>query len=895
MMMHFPEGIRFKYPWRSYQQQVLNELQQHLEDDHLHLVAPPGSGKTVLGLEIALRINKPVLILAPTTTTKEQWIQRFCELFLQVGECPDWISEDIRKPRFMTVVTYQALHAACEKETLDKATVNADLGEMDIIEGLKQAGVACLVADEAHHLRNEWWHTLYKVKKALKPSMIGLTATPPYDVSFAEWERYLLINGPISAEISVPELVKVGELCPHQDYLYLVQPAREEYEKLKEFRERASGLYFELLQEGGLLDALAEHPAIIQPEEQLEWIYSNIKVYLAMIIYLHARQYPLQKIHAKIIGDKDWNIPAMDEVWLAELLTYFLDSRDEFFKPSKDLIKKINAKLHKAGCIERNRIDFNHNISLARMLTSSISKLSAIEDIVQAEYNNLGTSSKIVILTDYIRKEYLVNDSKNDLTLNKMGVIPIFEQLRRNNGTGKRIAVLTGSLVIIPAGLKQDVEALTLSYANAVPSMEALPYDDRYLKLTASGKVAEVIVATLTSIFQAGGIDVLIGTQSLLGEGWDAPGINVLILASNIGSFVTSNQMRGRAIRTSKINPGKTANIWHIACIDITQESGGEDIAIMSRRFDTFVGLHRENNMIRNGLKRLDLPALGDIYSQSGKYNERTFLLANRRDELHERWNDAIRSGSCLVAGMEVPVAAAEKEQQQLKSFHFKSTLRYFLNSAISGLLLYYDLVIRGTLKAMGSRLAGNWLLAISLVLGSGVLLFGGKALKALRLYFKHSDITYELKNIAKTLLLALQEVNLIPNRHSLEDIDILVKKEMDGSLRCYLEHADAHTREIYLDALRELLEPIENPRYIIVRYNRKGRMKAADFHAVPKILGQNKETAETFYLLWRKYVGKCDLCYTRSIPGRELLLKARWKALSNQLQKEAHPFNAWQ
>jgi superfamily II DNA or RNA helicase len=46
----YPKGIQFKYKWRKYQQRVLEELQEHLTDEHLHVIAPPGSGKTVLGL-----------------------------------------------------------------------------------------------------------------------------------------------------------------------------------------------------------------------------------------------------------------------------------------------------------------------------------------------------------------------------------------------------------------------------------------------------------------------------------------------------------------------------------------------------------------------------------------------------------------------------------------------------------------------------------------------------------------------------------------------------------------------------------------------------------------------------------------------------------------------------
>lgn len=198
--MRPPESISFKYPWRSYQQRVLDELDHHLSDKHLHVIAPPGSGKTVLGLEVALRLNKPVLILTPTITIRNQWIHRFCECFLQTDLKPDWISNDVRNPKWMTVVTYQGLHAACndllieeedgseEEEAPETRKPKVTHPNLEaIVNGLKSQDVQTIVVDEAHHLKNEWWHTLNKVKKALDPIVVGLTATPPYDATGAEW------------------------------------------------------------------------------------------------------------------------------------------------------------------------------------------------------------------------------------------------------------------------------------------------------------------------------------------------------------------------------------------------------------------------------------------------------------------------------------------------------------------------------------------------------------------------------------------------------------------------------------------------------------------------------------------------------------------------------------
>src|SRR5699024_536699 len=241
----FPENILFYYPWRTYQQRILDELDEHLANRHLHLVAPPGSGKTVLGLEVMLRLNKPTIILAPTLTIKNQWEQRFTELFLQETVKPEWISMHIKDPAFVTVTTYQALfslyRAYEEKQT--EVTLEEQEGLKEVIkqdkiahifEALQQIGFQTIILDEAHHLRTAWWKATMNFRDTLTDcTTVALTATPPYDVSVQEWERYEQLCGPIDAEIHVAELVKAGDLCPHQDYIYISEPGKKARKKLK--------------------------------------------------------------------------------------------------------------------------------------------------------------------------------------------------------------------------------------------------------------------------------------------------------------------------------------------------------------------------------------------------------------------------------------------------------------------------------------------------------------------------------------------------------------------------------------------------------------------------------------------------------------------------------------
>src|SRR5580765_6848256 len=116
-ILSLPDRMTFRKSWRTYQTHLLGHLDRYLDNRRLHLVAAPGSGKTVLGLEVIRRIDQPTLVLAPTITIRDQWIDRLLDCFLPAGQSrPSWVSTDLRDPASFTVATYQALHSLCSGE-----------------------------------------------------------------------------------------------------------------------------------------------------------------------------------------------------------------------------------------------------------------------------------------------------------------------------------------------------------------------------------------------------------------------------------------------------------------------------------------------------------------------------------------------------------------------------------------------------------------------------------------------------------------------------------------------------------------------------------------------------------------------------------------------------------
>ena len=126
--------MHFNGTWRSYQQRILDDLDYHLRDQKLHVVAAPGAGKTTLGIEVIARLQRPTLILCPTNTIKNQWRERICTSFLQEKDY-GIVSTLIRKPGYLTVTTYQALLAAfCGRAEEDDAPATDENAEQEEVE-----------------------------------------------------------------------------------------------------------------------------------------------------------------------------------------------------------------------------------------------------------------------------------------------------------------------------------------------------------------------------------------------------------------------------------------------------------------------------------------------------------------------------------------------------------------------------------------------------------------------------------------------------------------------------------------------------------------------------------------------------------------------------------------
>ena len=885
------KDMNFKGTWRDYQARVLEEMDEHFADDRLHVVAAPGAGKTVLGLEIMRRIERPALVFAPTIAIREQWAHRLCPLFLDNPLQAAEISRDLENPEELTLATYQSLDSLRRGEELDA-----------LIEKLNGRGPLTLVLDEAHHLRREWWKCLNELANRLEHvRLVALTATPPYDASFAEWSRYEELCGPIDLEIGIPELVRNGDLCPHQDHLILSEPTEDALVQLDRRRAAIGSLHMELRKDDGLLDWLAEHPWLTESEAHVEKILEAPEMLSAALVLLASAGRELPRPPLKLLGVSTHNVPQPSLFWLERFLDGVISQQKASFPLDPARLKSLCDRLSRHGLIEGGRVRLQHTRSVFKLMASSLAKLDSIMDIAKAEQSALDDDLRMVVLSDHIRAGELPNRPDAEFKPAKLGVVPIFEKLRRSGIADNYLGVLTGSLVILPkrALPKLDRVAADLQIDSGKFRASDLPGCPEHVRIECrTGGTAE-LVRLVTTLFTRGFIRILVGTQSLLGEGWDAPALNSLVLASNTASFMLSNQMRGRAIRIDPAKPDKVANIWHLATVDpedreswdavvstfnwgFLNEGGSpglSDIEVVARRFKAFEGISNgSSTLIEDGVARLGL----DPSKPAAFANLATFAAAADRPAIAERWKVSLGKGAERAQVRET--AAPRYAPRALSWFDTLQALGW-------------------SAAASGAFAAANELRGLASYEGIGVIAMGlagvatlaslpGLA-KAGRLAWRNGSLESSLEAVTLVVLRSLVDADVISEREQ-DTAQVEIRTSLDGRKDIVLTGVSRAAERQVMQAIAEILGPVQNPRYLLVRNSWLGIKKRVDYHAVPAVLGARKENAERFAELWRSDVGSSKLVFTRTADGRRTLLRARATSFAAGFQRIVDRRSVW-
>lgn len=887
-MNHF-RGIRFKGTFRSYQQRILDNAKRYLEDGKINIVAAPGSGKTVLGLELIRRLEEPCLILSPTTAIREQWGQRFKTLFLEKEDrFEELFSTDLHQPKLINSITYQALYMAMERVS-ETQEDEIDCSDIDLFKTLRKSGIKTICLDEAHHLKKEWQKALEKFLKRLDGGMarICLTATPPYDAERTEWTRYYDICGEIDEEIFVPELVAHGDLCPHQDYVYFNYPSAKEEQAFREHKQQVQAVLEEVKELECIqrvADVINKWDATYYHKKEMSRTYAHELEALLVLLEYYGKLDSRKSVRS-VLGRK--SLPAPEEKYFEKALQFLLDSGNKF-QLSDEQAEELIRVLRKHQVYQRKRVRLTLTEVLRKKLISSVGKLKSIEEIAIHEYRTLGKDLRMLILADYNQgtRENLRKIGTTE-PFHEISVVSIFETLRRLGETWK-IGVLSGSLMFLPVDL---VPQGTMVKAEPLGNTGYAS-----LEMYGSNRDRMELVGEL---FRSGRLQVLIGTKALLGEGWDEPCINTLILASFVGTFVSSNQMRGRAIRVNPNDPGKTANIWHLVTLEpdeVVKETAlerlkaateeqretlqGCDYEVVKQRFETFMAPHYETGEIRSGMDRLNL--IRPPFDANGilRINREMLEVSSDRAGMSRMWKNQLVVNSYQVV-METKLPLANR----LPSFGYllrQCVITCGLGLLVGGLLIFFlvILLLSAVFDAEGiiGKVCSFVFTGIIVAPLAGIMVLGNK-----EIFYSARDYTnclwrnrapiLELESMGQTLVKTLTECKIIEKGAT---VKVVKKADSDNRVSIYLQNASMYDQKVFSTALREMVAPIEKPRYLLVP--KKGSQKEKHKHALacPYVIGKTKEFVRILEKYLKENWGIFEAVYTGSEKGQKLLYDCR-------------------
>jgi superfamily II DNA or RNA helicase len=957
------DELEFRGTWRRYQTLALEAFERDRAGGHrsTHLIAPPGSGKTLLGFEILRRLDRPALVLAPNSAIQQQWTAAGTAFGARDGLVAD------RPGAQVTCLTYQALArlddpgdalraaaqarwaeerakatgepvaavaaeaamwtgAATRRRSQEVARIVAGLkreiargahGDLHLgdllaprarerVDALRAAGVATVVLDECHHLASLWGYVVRAVLEELGSGVhvVGLTATPPDELTTEEAELYAALLGPVDFQVPTPAVVRDGHLAPYQELAWLTEPLSTEQQWLDEHEARFQALITDLLDhsDDGPLDLgqwvitrLRHRGREGDEGAEVPWAdfqRRHPRLAAAGVRFLGSAGLPLPPGAPR--GEAYRRPPDLDD-WVVLLEDWVLRSLDGQASPAAAARREaVAAALRDLG-FQLTRTGIRRGASdVDRLLLGSAAKPIALAEVIGAEAEARGTGLRALVLCDAE-----LTGTRPDGELR--GVLdPAAGTARaavRALAGDQRTAVLR-PLLVSGRGLRcaqEDAAALQRALAAADGTGEgwsAGAPEEGLVELRGPGEWRPRRWVTLaTRAFTAGDVRALVGTRAFLGEGWNAPCVNCLVDLTSAATGVSVRQMRGRSLRLDPDDPAKVASNWDIVCVAPRHAQGDAD-------YDRFIRKHRhlhapaDDGTLEAGVGHVhpDLSPFRPPPAQTFPEIARQMVRrAADRDAARARWRIGAPYEGHEVATLvlrarathESPPATLPQEPPRISVGE-----RPLLGGA-------------GAIAAAGA-LAGAviaWPIALAAIPFAGA--SAGAAIARARRDAALLPVAAPLDRIARAVTEAYVELEeLRPEAAA----SLVLEPRASGYLRARLTDGTPEEAGHVTAALDALLGPVERPRYLISRLiappdpgggtllriaaRDRGALTVA-WHAVPDDLGRRKERAEALAAAWRRWLGPAELRFTqRDGPGREALAQAAAQEWSYDTQR---------
>ncbi len=568
--------MQSKLQFYHFQKEILDKFESEFDrwDKKIHIVAPPGSWKTIMWIEMINRLIRKyipwnILILVPNITLQYQWKEKMEMFFLEETEkIDDFISTDRNVIKKVNIITYQSISSATDEvddfldqiqnkwyqDIKDEFISYEDflnyvekLKETDIkeyweninkykkklkltntkellsdqvksyLEELKKEWIAAIVVDEAHHLTSWWSKVLYYAWEFLeKPFIIWLTATPPFDNSdfFVLNEDYTALLWEVDYYVPTPAIVKAWRLAPYSDLVYFVEPNDD----IKDMMKKNDIILNDFLEKNKneiweiVYKYVKENYDKLLKNSQV--LLNNYLRFLYNYTKLDISEYAFSE---SVFEQADIEDIAKSTWKYIAVKTIDLDDK----KFDGEIIKTMFYNL---GFIWRWNNFYKFRTPVEMALVYAKSKMNWINKVLEQEFRNKWNTLKCAIITDFL-EEWDNNYINCKFILNEINKLyPEFNTI-----------LVSGQWI--------------WKYEN-----------NNLIEL-------DLNILEVTKKLESWEINLIVWTRWILWEWWDCPKLNVLIDLTWVSAFMSVNQIRWRAIRLDTDNNKKVANIYDIVCL----------------------------------------------------------------------------------------------------------------------------------------------------------------------------------------------------------------------------------------------------------------------------------------------------------------------------------------
>ncbi len=896
-------SVACRHRLRHYQELALQAADRALAsgDRRLYLTMPPGSGKTLLGLEIGRRSGRPIVALAPTTAIQGQWLAQWRTSFdsAAVPATGDArAASGLRHgPAGVLALTYQSIVLRArddERGRDDQPPTQLHANGQAIIDALAAAGPITLILDECHHLLRLWGRVLEIVVGRLHPDsvVIGLTATPPGELGAREAALARVLFGEAADfEVVTPAVVRDGYLAPYQELALLVEPLPAERAFIDAQEERFGRLRGQILDDGfattsfpawfatrfqvrrsvegagaGWETVERADPTLAQAALRLAWMRGDPPPQGAHLWERHRRE----------PDTADWM--TLLDAWVTEVLRPSLETVDAMaLEHVRTALPSVGYRLTRHGITPMASVT-------DRVLRDSAAKPAAVLRILAAEEAALGDRLRAVVLCDLERASLASGRLRGVLEPGAGSAALVLRTLLATPGgrrldpvlvTGRTVACTRATAVALVASAASDPVARDAlagfdPLAATSPDMGG-PWDDAVaIGVVHPAWTSRTWVPLITRFLESGGTRCLVGTRGLLGEGWDCPAVNVLVDLGSASTRVSMHQVRGRSLRLDPADPTKVADDWDVVCVSPGHERGGDDYARFVRRHAEYFALD-DAGEITSGVAHVDARL-----SPFGAPDAATFPALEARMLARTAARPDVRAAWRIGEPYrDVPVPTLRVRAARSPGLPARDPWR---GGEGTGHAAGIDprpvlgLGAAGAVTAIGAgELAGAGVLGTSLAVALLVLAAVWAVVTTRRslLALGPGDT---LGDMGRAVADALADGGLIAVGSGAASVRIVA--QADGYHRCLLADATESDARRFAEALEQVLEPIWDPRWMVPRriLDERATTGAAVaalvtsllrgrgpgrvvHHAVPDVLARRRDRVMAFERAWGRWV----------------------------------------